>query len=112
MVYIQSSLLTVRSYQYIETQMRHDPLTGFLVVELLLLIFYLGMLGFFICLFGLKSAFPWMVRLNNYAKNKARNGKKVFAILGVVGIWFCCALWVVLLPLIPVIGGVIARKAS
>jgi hypothetical protein len=80
------------------------------VVKLILLSLYLAIMGFFICLIALRAALPLMVRLGNYVTHDAGRIGKVFAIMGVLGIWGCCVVWVFALPLIPGIGGVLARQ--
>ena len=68
------------------------------------------MVGFFICLVTLRAAFPLIVRLGDYATHDTGRTGRIFAIMGVLGIWSCCVLWIFALPLIPGIGGVLARR--
>lgn len=82
------------------------------MAELILLTLYLAMFGFVICLTTLRASFPLMVRLGDYATHDAGSLGRVLGILGILGIWCGCILWVLAFPLIPVIGGVIARNIS
>ena len=104
--------LTGRLYQYIGTQLRQYPVQGIVAFELALLILYLATLGFFVCMFAFRLTFPLMILLSNYATSHSKSIRRVFAIMAVLGLWFICVLWIFMLPLVPVIGGVIARKAS
>jgi hypothetical protein len=101
-----------RIYFYIRTQKMKSPQSGLMVVNLLLLVLYLMSMGFFMSLFALQWSLPSMVRLGDYATHDADTKGRVLAIAGVVLIWSFCIAWVFILPLIPVVGGVIARKAS
>jgi len=92
--------------------MRQYPVQGILAFELAFLILYLATLGFFVCMFAFRLTFPFMIRLSNYATNHYKSIRRVFAIIAVLGLWFICVLWIFILPLVPVIGGVIAGKAS
>jgi hypothetical protein len=111
---VQTSLFVTddRTYYYIQRQHTKVPQSPIVVVELILLTFYLAMLGFFVCIFALRAVFPWMIRLGDYATHDAGILGRVAAIIGVLGIWMACVAWVIALPLIPVIGGVIARRSS
>jgi hypothetical protein len=53
-----------------------------------------------------------MIRLGDYATHDAGILGRVVAIIGVLAIWMACVAWVIALPLIPVIGGLIARRSS
>jgi hypothetical protein len=105
-------LAIIWSYYYISHQRSCPPFSGVLVAELVLLTLYLAMLGFFTFVFAMQAVFPVMVRLGDYATHKAGRIRKVLAILGIVGIWGGCLVWVVGVPLIPGIGGVIMRNAA
>jgi hypothetical protein len=105
-------LAIVWSYYYISHQRFCPPFSGVLIAELVLLTLYLAMLGFFAFVFALQAMFPVMVWLGDYATHKAGQMGRVLAILGIVGIWGGCLVWVVGVPLIPGIGGVIVRNAA
>ena len=100
------------SYFYISKQASNPPFAGPLIAELVLLTLYVAMLGFFTFVFMLRAVFPVLVNLGAYAAHGARGVTKVFAVLGILGIWGACLLWVVGVPLIPGVAGVIVRNAA
>jgi hypothetical protein len=101
-----------RTYYYILRQSQKPSWTLLTVTELTLLTLYLATFGFFVCLTALRIMFPLMIRLGDYATHDAGRLGRIFAILGVTGIWSFCVLWIFAFPLIPGIGGLIARNAS
>jgi len=98
-------------YFYITSQLQR-PQSAMTVMNLVILVLYLSILGFFISLFIMRLAVPSMVRLGDYATHDADRMGRVVAIAGVVGLWIGCVSWVFVLPLIPVVGGIVARRAS
>jgi hypothetical protein len=101
------------TYHYIFVcQSQNPPSSTLVILELVFLTIYLAMFGFFLCTFILRSVFPWMIRLGDYATHEAGRAGKVLAIMRVVMIWSACVVWIFAFPLIPAVGGIIARQAS
>ena len=100
------------TYHYINRQSQNPPSSTFIILELVFLTIYLAMFGFFLCTFMLRLVFPWMIRLGDYATHEAGRAGKVLTIGGVVMIWSVCVVWIFAFPLIPAVGGLIARKSS
>jgi hypothetical protein len=107
-----NSILTKRISGYIANQSTNPPFSALTLAGLIFLTLYLAMLGFFICLLALKWVFPWMIRLGDYATHDAGRVGRILAIVEIVLIWSCCVLWIFAFPLIPGIGGIIARQGS
>jgi len=80
------------------------------ILELVGLILYLCMIGFFIGFFALRFMFPWILDLGDYTRSDASWWKKAFALIAVLCIWLGCMSFVVVLPLIPAVLGILARK--
>jgi len=100
------------TYHYIDGQSKNSSSSALIILELILLTIYLAIFGFYLCMFMLRLMFPWMIRLGDYATHEAGGVGKVLAIVGVVMIWSSCVVWIFVFPLIPAVGGIIARKAS
>ena len=109
---IAFGIAAVWSYYYVLGQSAKVPFNAQCIAQLVFLILYLIVLGFFVCTFSLRVAFPFMRRLGDYATHDAGKFGRVLAILGVFGTWFMCVLWIVGLPLIPCVGGIIVRNRS
>ena len=99
-----------RSYYYINQQARGVPSNIIIEVELTILTLYLATLGVFVAMFALRLVTPLMLRLADYATHKAAEVCRILTILLILLIWCLCVFWVVALPLIPGVGGIIARK--
>jgi len=96
---------------YINGQSKNIPSSPLVILELVFLILYMAILGFFLCMVLLRFLYPWMVRLGDYAMHKAGRLGKVLAILGVLAILSICVVWIFAFPLIPAVGGIIAGKS-
>ena len=106
------AIAVVLTRNYIDGQAKHAPSSPLVTLELVFVILYMAVLGFFLSMVLLNLLHPWMVRLGDYATHKAGWLGKVFAIAGILAIVGVCIVWVIAFPLIPAVGGIIARKSS
>ena len=97
---------------YIEGQSKHTPSSALVILEFICVILYMAIWGLFLCLVLLRFTYPWIERLGNYARHGSGSWmEKVLATLGVLAIFGVCVVLLFAFPLIPVVGGVIARKS-